>query len=631
MHTDRDVVLATERYGSAESWMYFAKDRVMERRRNGSEGYPESVSDDYLQYQFWDTVQAFCSSLSSTLATQASLKGVGVGNQEATVAAATVTWLLRDGTGMLGRILFAWQKGTKLDSEAKRWRLFADSLVGVAGGATRAALTVHQARRDNMADISAKDGSQETLVNLAGLLISLILIPLVTDNLILTLSLFFLFTILHLFANYKAVRSVVMETLNEARLSIVLQQYLRDRRILSPLEANQKEPVFFEFRKTVPIKLGVRLQEVVKSPEELNLALKGNNMPYLLGVQNGCVCVCSGPEASVRDEIRAMCQAVWLSSMLSPPTSREHPTQQQQSNWEMVHESHKLMDTIFNPFLKSVEAAGWDIKRTLLDWDEWRPPDVKGSKAIPAQSQTTTPATTKRRVQNKEPRQTEEEPAGDKDPKKSNDKWRIIIDEGLMKINSFPHFFHGDYCVPRVKEPWQWLGLDVRGPLPQTLNGHKYILTVTDYYSKWVEAVPMQSCLPPDVAKQIVDIIAHFGYPLSILSRLPHDIVHKINRELKDQLKVTVTLVVYHQQTGTLDLITQQLIDRMVSDLIEEHAADWDVYLPAKVFSLCFKEHSKTKKRPFSVLCCKGREPIQAPRELNYAYSKIRECAFVVK
>lgn len=38
----------------------------------------------------------------------------------------------------------------------------------------------------------------------------------------------------------------------------------------------------------------------------------------------------------------------------------------------------------------------------------------------------------------------------DKDPKKSNDKWRIIVDEGLMKIDSFPHFFHGDYCVPRV-------------------------------------------------------------------------------------------------------------------------------------------------------------------------------------
>jgi hypothetical protein len=35
------------------------------------------------------------------------------------------------------------------------------AVVGVAGGATRAAVTQHQARRNNMADVSAKDGSQE--------------------------------------------------------------------------------------------------------------------------------------------------------------------------------------------------------------------------------------------------------------------------------------------------------------------------------------------------------------------------------------------------------------------------------------------------------------------------------------
>nr|XP_057904515.1 RUS1 family protein C16orf58 homolog [Doryrhamphus excisus]XP_057904516.1 RUS1 family protein C16orf58 homolog [Doryrhamphus excisus] len=417
MEGDSGVVLATERYGCAETWRYFAKDGVMERRRVGSEaksignsfvgvfksiflpqGYPESVSGDYLQYQLWDTAQAFASSLSGTLATQASLKGVGVGNQEATVAAATITWLLRDGTSMLGRILFAWLKGNKLDSEAKKWRLFADvlndiamfmeilapffpawftiivctsgvfkSVVGVAGGATRAALTVHQARRDNMADISAKDGSQETLVNLAGLVVSLILIPLVTDNPVLTLSLFLVFTALHLFANYRAVRSVVMETLNEARLAIVLQHFLQDGCILSPAEANREEPVFLEFRKTVPIKLGVRLQEVVQSPEELSLALKkNNNKPFLLVVTNGYVCVCLGAQASTQDEIRAMCQAIWISNELTAciELPEKHP--------DLVHESHKLMDTVFSQFLQGVEAAGWDVKRTLLDWDEWR-------------------------------------------------------------------------------------------------------------------------------------------------------------------------------------------------------------------------------------------------------------------
>lgn len=35
-----------------------------------------------------------------------------------------------------------------------------------------------------------------------------------------------------------------METFNEARLSIVFQQYLEDKQILSPQEANLREPVF---------------------------------------------------------------------------------------------------------------------------------------------------------------------------------------------------------------------------------------------------------------------------------------------------------------------------------------------------------------------------------------------------
>lgn len=40
------------------------------------EGFPDSVSEDYLNYQIWDTVQAFASSISGSLATQAVLEGV---------------------------------------------------------------------------------------------------------------------------------------------------------------------------------------------------------------------------------------------------------------------------------------------------------------------------------------------------------------------------------------------------------------------------------------------------------------------------------------------------------------------------------------------------------------------------
>uniref|UniRef100_A0AAY4DDC4 Uncharacterized protein n=1 Tax=Denticeps clupeoides TaxID=299321 RepID=A0AAY4DDC4_9TELE len=406
------AVLATERYGSQERWRYqlrggaVRREREADSSRTGSsisgafksiflpQGYPESVSGDYLQYQIWDTVQAFSSSLSGTLATQASLRGVGVGNREATVAAATVTWLLKDGTGMIGKILFAWLKGLFADilnDIAMFVEIMAPhfppfftfivciagvfkSIVGVAGGATRAALTVHQARRNNMADISAKDGSQETLVNLAGLLVSLVLIPLVTDNPLLTFVLFFLFTVLHLVANYKAVRTVVMDTLNKDRLSIVLQQYLHDGQVLSPQEANRREPVFLEFRKKVNIKLGVRLGDLIETSKDLQLALRNNSKPFLIGVRHGYAGVCLAPDASVRDEIEAACQALCISFVLHGiiPPERNLALSNTQDLWKLVTESYTFMDTFFQPFIKALDEARWQTDRTLLDWNEWR-------------------------------------------------------------------------------------------------------------------------------------------------------------------------------------------------------------------------------------------------------------------
>ena len=40
-------------------------------------------------------MQAFCSSITGTLATMAVLKGVGVGDSSATPLAATLTWMLK--------------------------------------------------------------------------------------------------------------------------------------------------------------------------------------------------------------------------------------------------------------------------------------------------------------------------------------------------------------------------------------------------------------------------------------------------------------------------------------------------------------------------------------------------------
>ncbi|CAB0001192.1 unnamed protein product [Nesidiocoris tenuis] len=239
------------------------------------EGYPESVSQDYTEYQMWDTLQACASTITGTLSTKVILESVGVGKNEASAVSAAVTWNIKQSSGMLAGIVFAWLVSSGLDMNCKRWRLFADvvndlamcielivlpfffdsalpilcvstalkALVGVAGGATRAAITQHQAINQNMGDVSAKDGSQETCVNLISTFLGLGLISLVSD-LRLTWGVFFVLTLLHIFANYRAVKCLNFKFFNEARLAIAVEEYLTNERVPSPDEANQKEPVF---------------------------------------------------------------------------------------------------------------------------------------------------------------------------------------------------------------------------------------------------------------------------------------------------------------------------------------------------------------------------------------------------
>ncbi|PWA37732.1 hypothetical protein CTI12_AA587730 [Artemisia annua] len=197
------------------------------------EGFPSSVTPDYIPFQTWDLLQGLSTYIRMMLSTQALLSAIGVGEKSATVIGATFQWFLRDLTGMLGGVMFTFYQGSNLDSNAKMWRLVADlmndlavyksltivwaywlahsaekfklnvvagmlmdllsplfpsafvfivcigslsrSFTGVASGATRAALTQHFALQNNAADISAKEGSQETVATMIGMALGMFL------------------------------------------------------------------------------------------------------------------------------------------------------------------------------------------------------------------------------------------------------------------------------------------------------------------------------------------------------------------------------------------------------------------------------------------------------------------------
>ena len=57
--------------------------------------------------------------------------------------------------------------------------------------------------------------------------------------------------------------------------------------------------------------------------------------------------------------------------------------------------------------------------------------------------------------------------------------------------------------VPVKLGAWKSIGVDLIGPLPETHCGNKYIITLTDYFSKWPEV----KAVPTKEACQVADFV----------------------------------------------------------------------------------------------------------------------------
>ena len=57
-------------------------------------------------------------------------------------------------------------------------------------------------------------------------------------------------------------------------------------------------------------------------------------------------------------------------------------------------------------------------------------------------------------------------------------------------------------------EAWYQVGMDLIGPLPVASAGNRYIMTITDYYTKWTEAFPIKD----KTASSVADILFRVSY-----------------------------------------------------------------------------------------------------------------------
>ena len=89
--------------------------------------------------------------------------------------------------------------------------------------------------------------------------------------------LFILFVAGHLFANYNAVKSVIIQTFNRNRFHIITQAYFKQNVILLPYDCNRSEPVLWTVSRFFRnIKLGCCIREFKNLSSDQLETLKNN-------------------------------------------------------------------------------------------------------------------------------------------------------------------------------------------------------------------------------------------------------------------------------------------------------------------------------------------------------------------
>ncbi|KAG5280667.1 hypothetical protein AALO_G00062660 [Alosa alosa] len=117
-------------------------------------------------------------------------------------------------------------------------------------------------------------------------------------------------------------------------------------------------------------------------------------------------------------------------------------------------------------------------------------------------------------------------------------------------------------CI-KVSAVWELVGIDLTGQLPKTKAGHEYIMTVTDYFSKWVEAYPLRNKSAAEVGRHLCSMIYRHGCPKRILSDRGREFVNDLNTTLCNLLGIERSVTAaYHPQTNGLDEKTNDNIKR---------------------------------------------------------------------
>jgi hypothetical protein len=148
--------------------------------------------------------------------------------------------------------------------------------------------------------------------------------------------------------------------------------------------------------------------------------------------------------------------------------------------------------------------------------------------------------------------------------------------------------------------PNQRIHADLFGPLKTSEKGKKFILVVTDAFTKYTESVATENKEADTIANHIFNTwICRFGIPTELVTHQGKEFTTQVCERLWNKLRVIhSTTSPRHPQTNSQAEVINKTIAKYLTAFVDESTLEWEPYLPPLMFSYNTSYYRSIKTSP---------------------------------
>lgn len=155
---------------------------------------------------------------------------------------------------------------------------------------------------------------------------------------------------------------------------------------------------------------------------------------------------------------------------------------------------------------------------------------------------------------------------------------------------------------PPITNPWQVISLDYVGPLPRSTRGNKFILVVTDYFSKFVVLFPVRSATAKSLSRLVEEnIFLVYGVPEYIICDNGPQMRSKEFRDLLSKYKSSFSYTALYYPRANPTERVNGVMETMIRSYVKDNHRLWDEQLAAIGCALRTSVHETTGFSPYFV------------------------------